>query len=310
MPHDLAIILCTYNGEAFLKEQLESFQSQTYKNWHLFVYDDGSTDSTKVLVEGQKQAYNEPNKINFISNHTKRGFAKNFLYGLLSTPPDFSLYAFSDQDDVWLKNKLEKAVSYFMKLDNDRPALYCSRTILTNSKGEQIGLSPLFKLPPSFSNSLVQSIAGGNTMVFNKAARDIIAKAKLNDLDIVSHDWFIYQLISGAGGEVYYDSTPEILYRQHGNNLIGSNTGLLAKIFRIKQLLKGSFKDWNDKNIQVLSTNADLLTKDNQIKLKDFDRARKSWFIPRIIGLIKCGIYRQTIFGNLGLVVAALLKRI
>ena len=305
----LAIILCTYNSAKFLQQQLDSFDRQSYKNWQLFVYDDRSTDDTKAIVNAQTQKHKDTNKINFITNHVQRGFVGNFLNAVASAPSDLSFYAFSDQDDIWLENKLERSVAYLKAAPNHVPALYCSRTTLIDEAGNKIGSSPLFQRQPSFSNALVQSIAGGNTMVFNKAARDLIVKAG-PDLDVVSHDWFIYQLIMGAGGEVYYDSHSEILYRQHGDNLIGSNMGLLAKLSRLKLLLDNTFKSWNDRNIKALVKNIELLTKENQDKLNTFISAREKTLIPRMIGFVKCGIYRQTFLGNVALFIGGILNKI
>lgn len=236
----LAIILCTYNGEKFLQEQLDSFKAQTFKNWSLFVYDDGSKDRTKDLVENYIHTQKQ-NHIKLISNNPCLGFAKNFLQGINTTPHHFDYYALSDQDDVWMSKKLERGIDYLKTIPQNIPALYCTRTLLVDSNAKTIGLSPCFNQPPSFSNALVQSIAGGNTMIFNKAAHELIAKIS-HDTAVISHDWFIYQLITGAGGHVYYDSEPSLLYRQHGNNIIGSNIGIFARILRIRKLMNGLFK--------------------------------------------------------------------
>jgi glycosyltransferase involved in cell wall biosynthesis len=308
MTLNLAILLCTYNGTKFLKPQLESFDNQSYKNWQLFVFDDCSNDDTKTIVNEYATKY-PTDKINFISNEKQLGFVKNFLNSIVNVPSNLNYYAFSDQDDIWMQNKLERAVDYLKKIDDHIPALYCSRTTLTDETVNKIGVSSLFKQPPSFSNSLVQSIAGGNTMVLNKAARDLIAQANLN-INIVSHDWFIYQLISGAGGVVYYDSHSEILYRQHSNNLIGSNNSILAKLSRIKSLLNNSFKSWNDRNIEALIKNIELLTQENQVKLNYFIKARESSLIPRLRLFVESGIYRQTFVGNIALFIGCILNKI
>lgn len=302
---NLAIILCTYNGEEFLKDQLQSFNKQSRTNWHLFVYDDGSTDNTKNLVHGNII----PSKVTFATNSTNLGFAKNFLNALHNTPSSFDFYALSDQDDIWLEHKLERAVSYLKTVDSTIPAVYCSRTTLIDSSGNIIGQSKWFKKKPSFSNSLVQSIAGGNTMVLNQAAHNLIKKTDRN-LDTVSHDWFIYQLISGAGGVLHYDPHSDILYRQHNYNIIGSNNTILGRLFRLKMLLNNSFKNWIDINIKSIHDNANLLTEENRRILNLFEKSRKSSLLPRLIGFWQCRIYRQTLIGNLGLFVGAVLNKI
>jgi hypothetical protein len=146
-------------------------------------------------------------------------------------------------------------------------------------------------------------------MVFNSAAQALIVKAG-HDVDVVSHDWFIYQLITGAGGVVYYDKNPEILYRQHGANLIGSNAGVIARLSRLGMLLGGSFKQWNDRNYKALSQNLGLLTEENQDILNQVIKARKSSLFPRMMGFMHAGIYRQHFFDNLALFFSGVINKL
>jgi len=115
-------------------------------------------------------------------------------------------------------------------------------------------MSPLFKKPPSFSNALVQSIAGDNTMAFNKALRDLIVQSTTNT-QAVSHDWWCYQIISGAGGVVLYDTKPSLNYRQHQENLVGSNDNWFARLTLVRYLWEGKLRFWNDINLTALVKN-------------------------------------------------------
>ena len=132
----------------------------------------------------------------------------------------------------------------------------------------------------------------------------------MGNKEIVSHDWWCYQIISGADGFVHYDSEPRIMYRQHGNNLVGSNNGWLARFFRAKGVFSGKFKRWNDLNIDSLQSNRALLTAENQNILDDFVCARKSNLINRLYFLIRSGIYRQTLLGNIGIIVGAFFNKV
>jgi glycosyltransferase involved in cell wall biosynthesis len=304
----LAIILCTYNGERFLQEQLDSFGAQTYKNWSLFVCDDGSKDRTKDLVENYINTQKQ-NHIEWTINNPCLGFAKNFLQGIKTTPDHFDYYALSDQDDIWMNNKLKRGIDYLKTIPQNIPALYCTRTLLVDGEANEIGLSPHFNKPPSFSNALVQSIAGGNTMIFNQSAHELISRAR-SETDVISHDWFIYQLITGAGGHVYYDPEPSLLYRQHGNNIIGSNIGMWARVIRIRKLINGSFKEWNNKHIIALQPFISFFTTANQKKFDLFTKARNQTIIARLLNFKKIGIYRQTFAGNIALIIAAILNKI
>lgn len=305
---NLAIILCTYNGEKFIKEQLDSFISQDFKNWSLFVYDDLSKDNTsEILRQFEKESVS--NKVIFNTNKKQQGFCRNFMQAIKNTPDSFEFYALSDQDDVWQRQKLSRAVKKLKNFPDNVPALYCARTITVDASLQYMGLSPLFPKNPSFENALVQSLAGGNTMVLNKAAKKLLNSIS-SDIDVVSHDWFIYQLISGAGGNIYYDEVPSLLYRQHGKNLVGSNRGIFAKLLRIGKLLKGSFKNWNDRNIKALRDNVILLTEENTSRLRQFEEMRNRSMPFRLIDFLRLGIYRQTIAGQIGLIVGIILGKI
>ncbi len=146
-------------------------------------------------------------------------------------------------------------------------------------------------------------------MVFNKAARDLIVESSYNT-EIVSHDWWCYQIISGAGGTVIYDREPCLKYRQHSKNLVGANMSWKSRIIRLHGLLKGRFCDWNDINISALVKNKALLTRQNQANLENFIKARNSSFFRRLLLFIRSGIYRQTLLGNLGLLLGITINKV
>lgn len=302
----VAILLCTYQGELFLREQLESYNSQTYKNWYLYVSDDGSCDRTKdILLEYQSKWGSERMTI---YTGPARGYAANFLSLVCNPDVEADFYAFSDQDDIWEPYKLQRAVGWLKQIPSYTPALYCSRTRLINEVGENIGLSPLYPRKPSFANALVQNIVSGNTLVLNNAARDLLMEAG-DALNIVSHDWWAYLLISGCGGIVNYDQYPTVRYRQHSRNLIGAPTNVRARIIRIKKMLEGKLRDWGNINIEALKK-VYCLSPENRELLEYFSEIRTSGTLKRLFGVMRSGIYRQTRLGNFSLIMAALLNRI
>lgn len=303
----VAILLSTYNGERFLKDQLDSFASQTHKNWKVFASDDGSKDKTNEILLKYKDKWGEGR----LSVYTgpKKGYAENF-YSLICNPAireDY--YAYSDQDDVWSEKKLQRALSWLKVVPKKKPALYCSRTISVDAKNVELGMSPLFSKPPLFTNALIQNIAGGNTMVFNEAAARLIRYGG-NEIDITAHDWWTYLVVTGAGGEVFYDPMPSVRYRQHGQNLIGANVGFVARFFRIRDLFDGKAKRWADNNINALQVFRPMLTSDNQERLDRFISFRKQKLLLRLVGLKRSGVYRQTLMGNIGLLVGVMFRRI
>lgn len=303
----VAILLSTFNGAPFLREQLDSLISQTHQNWVIFASDDGSSDSTLAILAQYQLNLGQDRLVIFPG--PRKGFSANFLSLLKRPELDADFYAYCDQDDIWEPGKLERSVRWCETITASQPALFCGRTRLIDETGKPIGYSPLFSAPPSFRNALVQSIAGGNTMLFNAATRTLLMKTHEGD-QIISHDWWTYLVVAGCGGIVHYESVPTIDYRQHGRNLIGSNSGFKDRIVRLKKLLAGTFKDWNDANLQAMRAVQGQLSNDSQQALTLFVQARKSSLFKRLFLISRSGVYRQTLLGNLGLTAAAILQRL
>ncbi|WP_448110447.1 glycosyltransferase family 2 protein [Pseudomonas lini] len=302
----VAILLCTYNGAKFLGEQLQSFIRQTHKNWIIYASDDGSNDDTLKLLRAFRQTLGDDRLI--ILNGPRQGFAKNFLSLIKNESITADYFAFSDQDDIWFEDKLERSIAQ-LNSAADTPALYCSRTRLISADKRVLGFSPLFSAPPHFRNALVQSIAGANTMLINAQARALLALTP-EDAAIVAHDWLTYLLVTGCGGEVVYDPLPTLDYRQHSGNLIGANAGLKEQLIRISKMCSGRFSEWSNQNLLILDSFQQKLTADNQLALDRFKTARQSPFFQRLSLMKTAGVYRQTTKGNVSLFVAACLNSI
>jgi len=303
----VGIILCTFNGARYLNEQLSSITNQKYKNWRLFVSDDGSTDQTLELLHTFRDHYGF-NKV-VIFEGSKQGSTRNFLSLVNLVHEQCEYFAFCDQDDIWHEDKLSRATTILDNVIHNRPILYCSSTIYISKFGDYLQGSYVFKKPPSFKNALVQSIAGGNTMVFNKAAASILAKTPVT-INLEAHDWWAYILIMGCDGQVYYDPNPTVNYRQHSAALVGENRSLRAKLIRIKKLLDGRFQGWNDKNIKALECLVGQLSPENLVTIAWFQKLRSKFLLIRVYAFFRSGIRRQTVIGNMALFIAALLNKI
>jgi len=302
----VAVLLCTHHGGRFLAEQLDSIRAQDHQNLTIWVSDDGSKDNTHLIL---KQFQSLWGKSRFsIHSGPQKGFVANFLSLICHSDIKADYFAYADQDDIWEPEKLSRAIGQLENVPKETPALYCARTRLIDERGRETGFSPLFDKPPSFANALVQSIGGGNTMVMNKAAQKILRAA--GERTVVSHDWWAYMLISAAGGTVIYDPYPTVRYRQHNNNLVGANIGWYTRLIRMRQLFKGRFQNWNTINTQALQQVRDSLVPEYQRTLDEFCTARNRWLMPRIWGIKKSGVYRQTMMGNLGLIAATVLKKL
>ena len=301
----VAILMATKNGEKFLKEQLDSIQNQSIKNWRLFVSDDGSTDKTLEILNSYQSVWGIE-KLE-IRQGPMQGYAINFL-SLASDPTikaDF--FAFCDQDDVWLPSKLAVGIGSITQLSDSQnlPFLYCGRTTYTTKFLEPYGQSPLFSFPPSFRNALVQSIAGGNTMTFNGKTKELLEAA--GSVDIPSHDWWCYLLVTASGGIVHYDSESHILYRQHKDALVGENQSLASRLNRVNLMLAGRFRDWSNKNIAALKSIETGFTNENKWLFDLFIKMRAASLRDRVRLFGVIGLYRQTKFGTLSLFVALII---
>ena len=304
-PH-ICILMSTYNGEKYLAEQLQSIENQTYTNWRMIISDDGSTDDTLKIAKQFQEKWGN-NRLE-IRQGPQNGFCQNFLSMACDANVRADLYAFSDQDDVWMTDKVFRAVAYFDDNTKTYPIAYGSRTEIVDEQLKSIGFSPKFSLPRSFRNAVVQSIAGGNTQVFNQAAKELLEQA--GPLQVVSHDWWLYQIVQGAGGVFYYDPKPSLLYRQHSNAIVGANSSFRARIDRILYVFNGRFKEWNDINFAALCNVRHLLTKDSQDILEIFGKFRGARFKDRVRLLEVCGLYRQTWQGTLSLWLATIINKI
>lgn len=302
----VAILLGTFCGQQYLAEQLNSFATQTHSNWEVWASDDGSTDDTLAILDRFKSHW--PAGRLSIQAGPAKGFVSNFLALTCNSSIQADYYAYSDQDDIWEFDKLQRAVQWLESVPANIPALYCARTRLIDSNNKEIGFSPLFG-DPRFANALVQSIAGGNTMVFNNAARALLLQAG-PQLPLVYHDWWVYMAVTGCGGKVFFDTVPTLRYRQHDGNVVGVNSSWQARFQRMRKLWHGQHRKWNGDHIAALGKLDDRLTPENKEILKQFAKARETSLIPRLVHLGRSGVSRQTRLGNIALFAAAIFKKL
>ncbi|TCH99672.1 glycosyltransferase [Roseococcus sp. SYP-B2431] len=218
------VLLATWNGAAHLGEQLASLAAQEGVEWSLLWRDDGSTDATVAILERFAEAH--PGRVARLARPEGRlGAGASFL-ALLAAAPEGGLYAFMDQDDVWLPGKLARAAAQL----GEEPMAVCTRLRLASSALAPLGLSPLPSRPPVFATLLAHNVAAGCTLVLNGAARRLALSAPLPEGG--HHDWWCALLVTGCGGRLVFDPEPSLLYRQHGGNLVGGASGLRQRAGR------------------------------------------------------------------------------
>lgn len=310
-PHEdtVHILMAVYNGAKTLPAQLASFGAQTHADWHLVASDDGSQDRSRQVLEAFR-AGSGAGRVTMIDG-PGQGAAANFLRLLRhaaqgDTAPRW--IAFSDQDDVWLPDKIARSISALRASDASTPTLYCSRSWVTCDDLATRRISPARPRGPDFRNALVQNIAAGNTIVLNSAAADLVLGAVGHVEQVVVHDWWLYQLVTGAGGRVIHDDAPGLLYRQHPDNQIGINDTARARWYRMIRLLRGDFGAWNRANIAALRATAHILHPAHRATLESFARLPSLPLIRRLRLFRQLRLYRQTWGGTLTLWLAVMFR--
>ncbi len=236
----LVVLMSTYNGEKYIREQLDSLLRQTMRPDQILIRDDGSKDGTLCILEEYASEYP------FIHyyNGKNKGPARSF-WELILKCEDSDYYALCDQDDVWFEDKLETAVSTLEKEDQDIPLLYCSRYTLTDQDLNPINsdVSKLYDFS-DFAHSLLYHTAPGCTFVFNDAARKQVIKYNIEKEYCIIHDAIIHKVVA-MFGEVILDKEPHMYYRQHGDNEIGMNADVF-KVFigRVNRFINGKIRNY------------------------------------------------------------------
>lgn len=304
----VVIVMAIRDGSSCLPQQLESIRAQSHRDWSLIASDDGSSDGSDDIVANFASRIAE-NAVLRLQGPC-RGYAENFLSILRRLPKDQFWIAFSDQDDVWKPDRLERGILALRNLPENVPALYCGRTWITDHDLKPLRLSAARPRPPSFRNALVQNIAAGNTILLNPAASRLVRAAAHETGEVIAHDWWTYQLVTGAGGTVVHDDEPTVLYRQHEANQIGANDDFRARLRRVHMILSGEYRRWNDVNCAALNASAHRLTAEHRSILADFDAIRSASLFRRLNGVARLGLYRQSRLSTAAIWVSAILRRL
>ena len=217
------VLMSSYNGEKYIKEQIESILNQKNVNIKLLIRDDGSSDNTlEILREYQKR-----NNISIIYGKNL-GYKKSFLT-LVDFSEEADYYAFSDQDDVWLDDKIYSGIKKIEKQGNNKPMLYCSALQRVNERLYPEKTQKFNKLKLDVYSQLVRERLAGCTFVFNKRLKNLIKGSSSLDLNYPHDSWTILVCYS-CGGQVVFDDTPHILFRRYGTNTSVDGGGLIKRL--------------------------------------------------------------------------------
>jgi glycosyltransferase involved in cell wall biosynthesis len=300
----VAVLMATYNGEKYISEQLESILCQRKVNVHLYISDDGSTDKTISILKVFFKKYSNQFKKLYSTNY--KNPARNFLSIIKKISTRYTYYAFSDQDDIWLDDKLIHSIK---KIEQGAD-LYLGRTEIIDKNKNHLGYSTLFIHKPCFENAIVQSIAGSNTFLFNKKIFNLLLKSSNLNISPPMHDWWTYILATFCRKKVFYDSISKVRYRQHKDNVNGFNLGFKNILKRINYALKGRYKKWNDMNVRNLSYFIEEGNKENIKIFQGFKSLKKNYNFFNFIKSKNLGIFRARCLNNLFLAFGFMLGKV
>lgn len=232
----LQILLSSYNGEKYIRIQLDSLLAQTYQDFKVLIRDDGSLDKTREILEEYAQ---RESRITWYGLENL-GVVESFFDLIKRADLTCDYFAFADQDDEWLPEKLEKAIKALQSNGSAEPMLYCSDKIIVDEKLRPLDVQVTREIrKPSFGNALVQGICTGCTAVWNRKLMEVLTGHMPRRIEnVVMHDWWLY-LTASCLGAIYYDEHAYIRYRQHQSNKIGAMiTKRQLFFYRMKQLKK------------------------------------------------------------------------
>lgn len=285
------ILMATYNGEKFLAQQIESIQKQTFKEWNLLIRDDGSSDKTCDIIRNFTA---KDSRIRFINEneHHNLGVIKSFFTLVNYEVADF--YFFSDQDDVWLPEKLSVSLEAAKHKASDVPLLVYTDLKVVNQE-LNILQDSMIRAQSHHANTtllpeLTENTVTGGTMMINHA----LAEKWFTPNDILMHDWFL-ALLAASLGEIIYLDLPTQLYRQHDNNVLGART--MDKRFKIlregpKSIFTRYWKLIHDSQKQaslIVDKYGDIMTANDLEFIKCFIKIDKQPFMTRLRWLWKYG---------------------
>ncbi len=290
------VLLSTFNGAAYLREQLASLVAQSHRDWRLIWRDDGSRDDTVAMLCGF--AATQPvGRVERLEAPGERvGSAASFLALLRHAAPGLGpedIVAFADQDDVWLEFKLARAVA---RLGAGDPAISSARQVLVDADLRRLGVSDLVVPPVGFPAALIQNLAIGCTVALNRAGAVLVAGSVAPAG--CQHDWWAYLLVTAAGGRFIADAEPVVLYRQHGGNEVGAPRSFVRRALAALRRGPGAFMRLMRENVAALDAQRALLAPEARAELDRIKAALAGGPLGRLRvgGLRRQGRAEQVLF--------------
>lgn len=289
----ITVLMSTYNGEKFLREQIDSILNQQNVELVLLIRDDGSSDKTIEIIEEYEKK--DARVSHYVGENVGPGRS---FFDLIKNAPESDYYAFCDQDDVWDSDKLASAVDFLQPLDESKPNLYYSNLRLVD--GNLIFIRNAHEKPIDEEkkySALARNVLTGCTAVFNNNAKNLL-RNHLPNINIL-HDGWLY-LICKLFGNVVYDFTPHISYRQHGGNVVGmgKSNPFVSGVKKIRRILNPDQQPRLMRAKCLADTFGDLLAGVDREKVEEMLYYKKT-FMNRLKLLLDKDICEPTFSGNL-----------
>ena len=231
------ILMATYNGEAFVEEQVQSIIGQSFTDWRLLIHDDGSTDNTVNILRRLMQ---EDDRIQLLEDGICHfGVARNFIHLVNSSSAQYCM--FCDQDDIWLPNKIEEMLGEIKRYSQDIPQVVYSNAYLWTSQKGIISDKNTLTYPTTLRQTLFLNTGiQGAAAIFNRAMCEVIEQP----LSFYAMHDHVLLLAGICFGEVHYLHKSLMYYRQHENNLTGNAPGSKRKKLKLM---------WQNRNVPLVS---------------------------------------------------------
>lgn len=302
----ITILMATYQGEKYIREQLDSILAQTERNWRLVIWDDGSQDGTVQIAEEYAARY--PEKITVRQNAENLGSTKNFLSMLMTYESEY--FMFADQDDIWHEDKLAQTKYRMRQMEKrygkETPALVCTDAAVVDREANP--LQPSFTRVQHFDmrcrslpHLLMENLCIGCTMMLNQALAD---KIKVLPEHARFHDWWV-ALVAAAFGHISYLPLATLDYRQHGKNVVGTQSfgdyvkNRLLDGKAMKEALKATFAQ-AEEFYEIYGAHPDL-DGEHLTELEGFLRLQRMDMISKRFYWLCGGYFKSGLIRNLGL---------
>lgn len=300
------ILLATYNGSKFIRTMVDSVIAQDYKQWHLVLSDDGSTDNTIEILE--EYAKNRPNQIIHYRSGKRFGCAQKHFMHLLQQFHDAEYIMFCDQDDFWHSDKIRKTLNMMKQIEIDSAVPTLVHTDLRVVDGQLRQIAPSFckysKLDGNrveLKQLLIQNVVTGCTMMINRSLAELGCKSTESD-QMLMHDWWL-ALLAASCGKIGFLDEATIDYRQHGNNSVGAKN-----IYSVGHIVHQLTSSQISKNIMGTFINAeafltcyeDSMPQEKAQIVRNYIALKNKNGFARRAGYIRYGFWKIGLFRKVG----------